>query len=62
MEAGNDQDSRTNLKMKVLDFVQLGGSYPTLHLSGFSIPSDVPFSLTTYSCTSAGQANLQTTL
>ena len=25
MEAGNDQDSRTNLKVKVLDFVQLGG-------------------------------------
>ena len=41
--------SKTNLKVKVLDFVQLGGAYPTLYLSGFSTPSDVPFSLTTCS-------------
>ena len=38
-----------NRSVKVLDFVQLGGAYATLYLSGFSTPSDVPFSLTTYS-------------
>ena len=39
---------KTNFNLKVLDFVQLGGAYPTLYLLGFSTPSDVPFSLTTY--------------
>ena len=36
------------LNGSVLSTVHDGGAYPTLHLSGFSTPSDVPFSLTAY--------------
>ena len=49
-DSRSDYRLRTKLNVKVLDFVQLGGAYPTLYLLGFSTPSDVPFSLTTYRC------------
>ena len=48
MESAQDYMSRTNLKVKVLDFVQLGGVDSTSNPSGFSIPSGVSLSLTTY--------------
>ena len=48
-ESAQDYMSRANLSVKVLDFVQLGGAYPTLYLSGFpTLFCDAPFSLTTY--------------
>ena len=40
--------TRVNLITRVLDFVQLGGVDPTSNPSGFSIPSGVSLSLTTY--------------